>query len=562
MTEKIFRKFIRFGYVVGFAAMIVSLANSKYLMSVSQFIMAGAFAMERFDLIKLRNFYENQSRTRFALLIIPYLFYLLFDSLLNGFREFSRNKPALIFCSIYLLHVTGLLFTTDFDYAFKDLRTKVPLFLLPLFISTSDFFSRKNFYWILILFSGSVLLRTLINTSNLLEGNYIDIRDISRHVSHIILALLVSLSIFFLGFMIARRREFPLYLRILFGLAIAWFLTYIVLAKSATGLAVTAITTFILLLVMVFRARSRWMKIVFGATLVIAITVGAIYLGSVYRDYYKVNPVDISKLDKFTSRGNPYTHLIRNNMVENGNYIYLYLQFDEMREAWNKRSKIPFDSLNMKGQPVVYTILRFLTSKGYRKDADGVNRLTEQEIAAIERGVPNVIFMEGFSIRGRIYEILWGYEQYKRTGNPTGLSLMQRLEFWKASFGIIRDNWLTGVGTGDMNEAFQREYQEMNSKLAPGQRWRSHNQFLSITVGFGVIGLVWFLMAILYPAARLGKFSDYFFLVFFIISMLSMLPEDTIESQAGVTFFAFFYAFLCFGRSEDMQVEIRKRSLF
>jgi len=47
------------------------------------------------------------------------------------------------------------------------------------------------------------------------------------------------------------------------------------------------------------------------------------------------------------------------------------------------------------------------------------------------------------------------------------------------------------------------------------------------------------------------KFSDYFFLVFFIIVMLSMIPEDTIESQAGVTFFAFFYSLFLFGKKEE-----------
>ena len=91
----------------------------------------------------------------------------------------------------------------------------------------------------------------------------------------------------------------------------------------------------------------------------------------------------------------------------------------------------------------------------------------------------------------------------------------------------------------------------MHSKLAPDQRWRSHNQFLSIFVGFGLFGLLWFLFSIIYPASMLGKFNDYFFLIFFLIAILSMVTEDTIESQAGVTFFAFFYAFLVFGRKEE-----------
>ncbi len=127
---------------------------------------------------------------------------------------------------------------------------------------------------------------------------------------------------------------------------------------------------------------------------------------------------------------------------------------------------------------------------------------------------------------------------------------MQRLEFWKASLGIIRGNWLTGVGTGDMNEAFQQQYVKMNSKLPPGQRWRSHNQFLSIFVGFGLFGFLWFLFSLFYPAFKLRGFTDYFFLVFMIIAILSMMMEDTLESQMGVTFITFFYCFFLFGRKE------------
>ncbi len=183
-----------------------------------------------------------------------------------------------------------------------------------------------------------------------------------------------------------------------------------------------------------------------------------------------------------------------------------------------------------------------------------MRRLSDNDIRAIEKGTANAIFTRKFSISGQIYELLWGLDEYRKTGDPTGSSQMQRLEFWKASLGIIKENWLTGVGTGDMNEAFQQQYEKMKSKLAPDQRWRSHDQFLSIFVGFGIFGFLWFLFAILYPAVALGKFRDYFFLVFFIIAALSMITEDTIESQLGVTFFAFFYSFFLFARKEDDKI--------
>ena len=562
MFEKFYRQVVRLGYITGLFLLIISLPNSKYGMSMSQFFLASAFALDRVDLRRAGGFFRTMPAYLIILLVIPYFLYLLLESIYKGLKAFARNRPALIFSSILLIHVFGLIFTFDFDYAFKDLRTKLPVLLLPLFISTSQAFGKKQFYWFLFIFIAALLVRTLINTWYLFFGEYIDIRDISKSVSHIIIALLVSFSIFTLGYFIRKKREFSIPVKIIFGLVLIWFLIYLIITKSATGLIISGGTFFILLVIILMRSRNKLLKTGLYFFIITFFAGVCFYLYSVIRDYYAVNPLDLSKLEQYSPKGNKYIHNTKDLSTENGNYLWIYIQWDEMRETWNKRSNIPFDSLDKKNNLIINTLVRFLTSKGLRKDAGGVNSLSQKEVEAIENGVGNVIFIDEFSFRGRIYEFLWGYDEYLRTGNPTGSTTMQRIEFWKASLGIIRDNWLTGVGTGDMNEAFQQEYDKMHSKLAPDQRWRSHNQFLSIFVGFGIIGLIWFLFAIFYPPIVTGKFNDFFFLIFFIIALLSMIPGDTIESQAGVTFFAFFYSFLLFGRKDEEPFEIVKGSRF
>jgi hypothetical protein len=44
--------------------------------------------------------------------------------------------------------------------------------------------------------------------------------------------------------------------------------------------------------------------------------------------------------------------------------------------------------------------------------------------------------------------------------------------------------------------------------------------------------------------------AGFLYLVFLLTIILSMLTEDTIETQAGVTFFAFFNSFLFFSSSD------------
>ena len=174
--------------------------------------------------------------------------------------------------------------------------------------------------------------------------------------------------------------------------------------------------------------------------------------------------------------------------------------------------------------------------------------LSDQDIRNIEHGIASVVYVDNPELYVRIYKIIWEYKRYQETHNPSGHSVMQRFEYWRAAGKIIERNWLTGVGTGDMDMAFQNEYNKMHSLLEPGFRWRSHNQFLAIFVAFGVFGLIWFIVTIVFPPLRMHKFHDYYYLTFFIIIILSMLTEDTIESQAGVTTYAFFSSFYLFAK--------------
>jgi len=544
------KQFERYWYILSLMVIVAGLPFSKLLLSIGQFMMAGGWVVGQSDYRTWLARMREGPAGRAVLLAVPVGVWVMFSGIAKGFRQFFSNRAALLFTSIMLMHLAGLLWTTDFNYAMKDLRTKLPLFLLPLFLSTSGAFGKKAFYRFILLFVLAVLVRSLFNAWMIAVHHYIDIRDVSHNISHIIFSLMLSLSIYALVYFLLKRNFCLLWQKGIMLIILAWLLAYIIISQSFTGLSITLAILIFLVPVLIFKSRNRWLKTGLGLGILVFNVTVFLFLRSVVGDYYQVNPIDLTRLEKTTSRGNPYINSAFATETENGNYLWIYIQWDELRGAWNKRSRIPFDSLNLKSGPVAYTVIRYLTSKGWRKDADAVEKLSPEEITAIEKGIANQIFLKKFGIRGRIYEFLWGFDNYRSTGNPTGSTLMQRLEFWKASLGIIRENWLTGVGTGDMNLAFDAQYEKMHTKLAPDQRWRSHNQFLSIFIGFGIFGLLWFLAAILYPPVMLRRFDDYFFFVFLIIFFLSMLMEDTIESQTGVTFAALFYSFFLFARKE------------
>ena len=169
----------------------------------------------------------------------------------------------------------------------------------------------------------------------------------------------------------------------------------------------------------------------------------------------------------------------------------------------------------------------------------------------IENGVANVNYVKNPGLRARMLKILMGYEVYLKTGDPSGSSVMQRIEYSKGSINLIEENFWFGVGTGDIENALIGQYKEMKSELKTEYMFHAHNQYFAIFITFGIFGFLWFLFTLIYPPIKTGRFSDYFFVTFFLIILLSMLSDDTLETQAGATLFGFFYTFFLFGKNKE-----------
>lgn len=538
-------------YFAGLIIMIVSLPLSKYMMSVSQFMLAGVLILQHMSQKKLINFINRFPCYISIFMIIPLFLWWIVRSLGVIMRKFLRkeNLPAIVFSSLYIMHVIGLLFTVDFDYALKDMRIKLPILVLPILLTVGEKLDRKKFKILMLFFVSSVIISTFITTSILFTREIDNVRDISIFISHIRFSLLISIAIFTLMYMALTREVNGRYIRLAFILFAAWLIFYLIISTSMTGLIVLFASTTVILIHYTLKKKNIYARIALVSVFIAPIVL-LVFIMGVITDVYKVHLIDFSSLDKKTSRGTYYYHDTTNLQTENGHYVYLYIATEEMREAWNERSELDFDGNDHKGQELKHTLIRYLTSKGLRKDADGVNSLCEEDIRLVESGEASIHYHERSVFYIRLYKIIWEAKQYFRTGNPSGYSAMQRIEYWKTSMLIIKKNILHGVGTGDMNIAFETQYEAMDSPLQPEFRWRSHNQFLSITVGFGIIGLIWFLISLLYPPIKMRRMSDYYYLAFFVILMVSMISEDTIETQAGVTFFAFFTSLFLFGKKD------------
>ncbi|MBN2682194.1 MAG: O-antigen ligase family protein [Bacteroidales bacterium] len=513
--ENIHRKI----YIGGLVLLVLSLPLSVFFISISQFILVGNWIV------------EGKFKQKFEIL--------------------KSRKGLIVFLLLFAIHLIWLFNTSDFNYAVKDLRIKLPLLLLPLIIGTSHPVTVKEFKIVLLGLVGSILVASFISTGIYLgfsSASIEDNRQLSPFISHIRFSLVINFCIFvLLGFVFGKKIPVSKNEKFVFIAISLWLFLFLFILKSFTGIAIFFILLFIISAVKIYKIRSFYFKIPLLLALAAIVLVPSIYLKNKVDDFYDFEKFDRLKLESQTKSGNYYYHSDNPKRVENGNYVDVYISWKEIKPAWEALSKIPFDSLDKKSQPLKTTLVRYMTSKGLRKDKEGFEKLTDEDIKKVESGITNYKFQKNPSLDNKIYELIWQFDVYLKEGNPSGHSVIQRLEFLKASFGLIKDNFWLGIGTGDLPVEYKAQYKKMDSQLKEKFRLRAHNQWVSFFVAFGIFGFLIAVFAIFYPIFKEKKHRDYYFLVFGLIAFLSMFNEDTIESQVGVTFFAFLYSFLIFG---------------
>lgn len=488
--------------------------------------------------------------------------------------RFWHNKAAVLLVAFYLMHIVGLLWTSDFQYAMKDLRVKLPILVMPFVLSSMEPLDRKRFDLVMLVYVLSVFIATLFSSASYWRHDYEDVREISRFISHIRFCLNIVFCIAIIGWYMVKTKvpeslqkvegsskvRFPVPAfstklainRYLQFFLLFWFVYQIYILESLSGyvilgavLLISAVYAFLQ-----WKKSRAWHIAVGGTALAIMVVVTLLAIHFV-RPMLKVEPVDFSTLEKKTILGNDYWHDTVYNPVEDGKYVGLYYCKKELQEAWPQRSSLPFEGTTTNGENLEATLSRYLTSKDLRKDAQGVMALTDEDVRNVEQGVANYNNWKHPGMHARLSSTLFEYNLYRRFNNPNGGSLSQRIEFTRASFHIIGQHPWFGVGTGDVPQAFAQTYDEIHSPLKEEYRFRAHNQYLAIAVAFGLVGLAFFLFVLLYPWFSSKRHHTYLYMVFLCIMLLSMFPEDTLETQAGATLFAFFVSLLLFAKPQN-----------
>lgn len=479
-------------------------------------------------------------------LVIAIVNWILEGRFAEKWEIIRSNRFLQVLIAFYLLLIIGLIWSWDLTQGLKDIKSRLPMLALPLILATGSMMETRQIYRLLQLFLASLFVTSLYNVLyfNNIIGNYTsdDIRGLSRFASHIRYGVLIALGFGISIWFQLTNRKF----NIIYTLLGTWFAFYTVYSQVLSG-----IFAFILVvLAIVFFLLNQW-KQVAALSFVSIILIG---IGWILFAIFNLSheEIDCSKLPEFTVNGHRYSHSCEHSFSEiNGKTILTYYSESELSLEWNKVSDMDFMGPDKKGELLRMTAARYMTSLGLAKDANGFRQLTQEDIRNIENGYsyPNE---KNEIIMPRIYGIKY---QLLNWQFPNGHSLLQRMEHWKTSVFIIKKHWLTGVGTGGNQKAFDRAYEETNSVLNPENRLRSHNMYLAYAVSYGVFGFLFFLVLLGVAFRRSWKNKNLFSLLFLIVICGSFLIEDTLETQLGVTIFGFFLALSLFfekqGRDAD-----------
>lgn len=453
-----------------------------------------------------------------------------------------KTNPWLRWFLLFLvIDWISLLWSANISAGLEDIRTKIPLYTLPLSLTALPLTQRKHLNWIGALYIGAMLFFTSLNFAYYKHWighvSYNDIRGMSLFVSHIRFSLMVVFAIVLLASWFIRRYPY----RFLTFPLVAWFLFYAYYSQVVSGYLVLA---GVVMVVLYFKLQSINRPLI-RRSLALSFVVAMIgFTVFVLKEIQPIPPrfeISADMINSKTANGNQYLFDIPEKMVwENGYPIQGFVCEKELMKEWNKASDLDYYGTDPKGNKLSWVIMRYMTSKGLKKDSLNFHKLSQQDIRNIEQGIASVQLLRG-GVFSQLYRIR---RQLVENEEPNGQSLLERIEYVKAGIYIIKNNGLFGVGMGDKEDAFQEAYRALNSKLLPENRNETHNQYLTSWITSGILGFVAFSLWWLSFFSAGWKKQAVEWTCFAVICMLSFLTEDTLETQTGNTFVAFFFGLI------------------
>lgn len=459
----------------------------------------------------------------------------------------KKNKLTLLLStSIFLIFFLGLFYSQNIEYAMKDLKIKAPLLILPIIFGLSDItLYRNKIISVLILFSVSAITASVIGFVSyhikLNHGFVLDLRTMSPFISMIRLSLILCFGFgFSLWGICVLNSKYKWLLLIL----IIWTIYFFVMSQSLTGIVLLPI----ILIYFLFYVLKKDFKLAISLCVILFALLTWIGIETKEISTLVLASKEL-KIKETTLSGRKYNHDLEVPFRENGYLIYDNFCEEEMRQEWNKISDKKYDD-PCKGFNYSSVLIRYLSSRGLGKDSVGVSKLSKLEIDAIQNGVTNVYYINRNPLFRRIHVGFMEVRDAYEFNRYSGRSIASRFIYAVTGYQIFKDNFWFGVGTGDVKDAFVEEYKKSVFFQKPCDK-KSHNQFITTALSLGLFGVIIFIGCLIVLYKSYSGSLHYLFILGQTILLISMLWEDTLETQAGVAIFGLLLNLFLFEKKDE-----------
>ena len=465
------------------------------------------------------------------------------------FADFRSNRLLHAVLFLFALHLVGLLWSSNMAYGLDDIRKKLPLLAVPLVVLTSKPLTGFEMSHVLASYTLGLCVAVGIGLGRYLSIPDLPYRDIVPFISHIRFCLMLSMAACLLVAVavaeMGRGRLSSAHAAVCLSLALG-FVAFLFFLQSYTSFIALFAVAFVALVAYWKRLPSKVGKLSCLLAMVAFVVASAVSVAVLVRDYYRPTPLTLQPLQERTVNGNPYKHK-QDGVMECGGYVNNYICRKEMQQEWPKYSRVPLDEETGNGYTVYPALIRYLNAMGLPKDSLGMTHLSPDDVAAIERGVGNPVYNKGVSLRRMVYVMLYERENFLHLHSVCNFTMLQRFELWRNGWAVFRQHPLFGTGTGDVVDRCHEQLAIDDSPLA-GTSKHTHNQYLTFLITFGVVGFALIAVAAVYPFVgyrRRFPTPNFPLLAIVVISLVSFLSEDTLETLAGillvVTFLSIFY---------------------
>jgi len=467
-------------------------------------------------------------------------------------KRFKETPTLWAFLLIYLSIFFSFFYSENLIKADREVRMWLPMMIIPIVISTSLPLEKKEFKSILLLFCLSVSFTTFQGLFTFIKhfdqiGQ--DVRFLSPYILHIRLSILINVAIFSLWYLSFNKVfNTNILKRVLLLILSIWFVLFLFILQSVTGIVTFVIVSILSLLWLFFRSNNIKVKFALLVSFILLFLLLISYLTHEVDRYFTRSPIDLASLPQRTINGNLYRHDTLNKQYENSHLVWINISDIELERGWQRVSKIPFSGKDNAGNSIDKTAIRYLASKGLTKDSIGLSKLDSVDIRLIENGVSSVIYrFHRIGFYPRFYQLLWEIDMYNTFGTISGSSVVQRFVFLKSTWGIIKKNIFFGVGVGDAKDELFKYYKENVPNLSQ-ESWKStHNQYLYIWLTSGIVGLFMFLFGFFAPFFFKKMYRHFLPSTFIMILLISMFSITTFERFLATSFIALFYSIFIFG---------------